>query len=60
MGTTWKVEMNSGARASLVADGVRKQIWRPQTMSRREFYRLLPEGMLIDEAGLRAMFLIWE
>lgn len=44
----WKVELNSGARASLTALGKRKQILRPQTMSREEFFRLLPEGKFVE------------
>jgi hypothetical protein len=56
----WKVDTNSGARVNLVAGDQRKQIWRPQKMSREEFFRALPEGSLIDDTALKALFLLWE
>jgi len=56
----WKVVINSGARATLVADGLRKQIWRPVTMPRGAFYHLLPEGRLVDDETLNAMFDMWQ
>jgi hypothetical protein len=56
----WKVEINSGARATLVAGGLRKQIWRPVTMPRSAFYHFLPEGRLVDDKTLNAMFDMWQ
>ena len=60
MSKVWRVEMNSGARASLVADGERKEIWRPQTMGREHFFKFLPEGRLIDEKVVTAMLDLWD
>jgi hypothetical protein len=60
MSVLWKIEINSGARASLVSNGLRKQIWRPMNMSRDTFFFLLPEGKLIDEDALNAMFDMWK
>jgi hypothetical protein len=52
----WKVEINSGARTTLVADGLRKQIWRPMAMNKEDFYHFLPKGKLVSEEALNAMF----
>ena len=52
MSTVWTVERNSGARAGLVAGNVRKQLWRPQLMTRVEFFQLFPEGLILDERTL--------
>jgi hypothetical protein len=60
MGIIWKIDRNSGARARLVANGQGKQVWRPQSMSRDDFFRLLPEGSTIDDAALELMFLLWK
>jgi len=55
MNKTWTVKRNTGARAELVAGDSSKQVWRPQTMSRLDFFKLLPTGGLIDEQALRTM-----
>ena len=55
----WKVEINSGARASLTAPGKRKQIWRPQMMSREEFFRWLPEGKQIENETVEKVLKLW-
>jgi hypothetical protein len=60
MGIVWRVQINTGARVRLVADGQGKQIWRPQSMSRDEFFRLLPKDVTIDDEFLQLIFLIWE
>jgi hypothetical protein len=46
------VEKNTGSRAQIVWDEMRKQIWRPLLMSRDDFFRLLPVGAVIDEATM--------
>ena len=55
----WKVERNSGARAGLIAEGIRKQLWRPLTMSKEEFYRWLPEGSVIQDQTIEKVLKIW-
>jgi hypothetical protein len=60
MNLVWRIDINSGARASLVCGRERKQIWRPQRMSREDFLLLLPEGALIEDIALRAMLMVWE
>jgi hypothetical protein len=39
---------------------LKKQLWRPQAMSRAEFFRLLPEGTLVDERTLENIVRILE
>jgi hypothetical protein len=56
----WKVELNSGARAALVAPGTRKLVWRPQTMSREDFFRWLPEGILVESQTIEKVLKLWE
>jgi len=34
---------------------LRKQLWRPQAMSRVDFFQLLPEGTLLDERTLTSI-----
>ena len=60
MNVIWTIEINSGSRASLVANGVRRQVWRPLTMRMEDFHRLLPQGSIIDEKALLALLNIWE
>jgi hypothetical protein len=52
MSTVWTVERNTGARAGLVAGGLKKELWRSLMMSRLDFFQLLPEGTLLDERTL--------
>jgi hypothetical protein len=52
MNIVWTVERNTGARAGLTAGDLRKQLWRSLSMTRVEFFRLLPEGTLLDERTL--------
>jgi hypothetical protein len=56
MNKIWTIERNSGARVQLVAMNHTKEIWRPLTMHREDFLRLLPEGGLVDEETLRIVF----
>jgi hypothetical protein len=58
MSNVWTVVRNTGARVELAAGTMRKHIWRSQTMSRQDFFRLLPEGALLDEVTLRNISLI--
>jgi hypothetical protein len=55
----WKVERNSGARAGLIAEGLWKQVWRPLTMSKEEFYQWLPEGFEIHDQTIEKVLKIW-
>jgi hypothetical protein len=54
--TVWKVEHNTGSAAILINRGGRKEVMRPNTMSRQMFLRLLAPGKFIDEDKLRIRF----
>jgi hypothetical protein len=56
MNKTWTVERNTGTRAELVAEESSKQLWRPQDMSRLDFFEVLPPGGRVDEQTLRTTF----
>ena len=56
MATIWTVERNTGSRAYLIFESLRKAVWRPQTMSRMQFFALLAPGRHVDEGTLRDMF----
>jgi hypothetical protein len=56
MNRIWRVDRNTGARAYIVHLDMRKEIWRPQSMSRHDFFRLLAPGVQMDEDSLRRVF----
>jgi hypothetical protein len=56
MSRTWTVETNTGSRAQIVTGTLRQQVWRPLTMSRDYFLRILPNGIHLDEVVLRNKF----
>jgi hypothetical protein len=60
MSKVWTVERNTGARAGLVSGNLRKQLWRSQSMSRGQFFQLLPLGTFLDEKTLTKIVKILE
>jgi hypothetical protein len=59
MATMWTVERNTGSRAYLVSMDLRKEIRRPQRMTRHGFFCLLAPGSLIGEETLGTLFALW-
>jgi hypothetical protein len=50
MSRVWRVERNTGSRAFLIFMAVRKEVWRPQTISREDFFNVLAPGTSVEES----------
>ena len=56
----WTVEINSGARAFLTAEGTRKLVWRPRKMNREKFLEWLLVGTAIENRTFERQMKFWE
>jgi hypothetical protein len=56
MSTIWRVERNTGSRAYLIFMRMRKVVWRPQTMSREDFFAVLAPGVSIEDSIAESIF----
>jgi len=59
METIWRVERNTGSRAFLMCMDLRKEVRRPQYMTRYGFFSLLAPRALVSEETLRNLFKLW-
>jgi hypothetical protein len=56
---SWSIEINSGARAFLTAEGTRKLVWKPRRMNREEFLKWLPVGSRIENRTFEKVLKFW-
>lgn len=59
METVWIVERNTGSRAFLIFMDLRKEVRRPECMTRHGFFNLLAPRALIGDEALQALFRLW-
>jgi hypothetical protein len=59
METVWRVELNTGSPAFFICIGLRKEVRRPQCMTRYGFFSLLAPRALISEKILQNLSKLW-
>jgi hypothetical protein len=56
MSIFWVVDRNTGSRAFITSLSLRKEVWRPQTMSREDFFASLAPGSSVEQGALIRKF----